>query len=73
MQTGALTLAAEAGNGGKSGSDTSGTAPTSEVTLGNGGAGGNAAAGIAITDGSLTATSISLTIKAGDAGNEWLY
>ena len=69
VQTGALTLAAEAGNGGKSGSDTSGTAPTSEVTLGNGGAGGNAAAGIAITDGSLTATSISLTIKAGDAGN----
>ena len=68
VQTGALTLAAEAGNGGKSGSDTSGTAPTSEVTLGNGGAGGNAAAGIAITDGSLTATSISLTIKAGDAG-----
>ena len=69
VQTGALTLAAEAGNGGKSGSDTSGTAPTSEVTLGNGGAGGNAAAGIVITDGSLTATSISLTIKAGDAGN----
>ena len=69
VQTGALTLAAEAGNGGKSGSDTSGTAPTSEVTLGNGGAGGNAAAGIAITDGSLTETSISLTIKAGDAGN----
>ena len=69
VQTGALTLAAEAGNGGKSGSDTSGTAPTSEVTVGNGGAGGNAAAGIAITDGSLTATSISLTIKAGDAGN----
>ena len=69
VQTGALTLAAEAGNGGKSGSDTSGTAPTSEVTLGNGGAGGNAVAGIAITDGSLTATSISLTIKAGDAGN----
>ena len=68
VQTGALTLAAEAGNGGKSGSDTSGTAPTSEVTVGNGGAGGNAAAGIAITDGSLTATSISLTIKAGDAG-----
>ena len=69
VQTGALTLAAEAGNGGKSGSDTSGTAPTSEVTVGNGGAGGNAAAGIAITDGSLTATSISLTIKAGDAGD----
>ena len=69
VQTGALTLAAEAGNGGTSGSDTSGTAPTSEVTVGNGGAGGNAAAGIAITDGSLTATSISLTIKAGDAGN----
>lgn len=69
VQTGDLTLAAEAGNGGESGSDTSGTAPTSEVTVGNGGAGGNAAAGIAITDGSLTATSISLTIKAGDAGN----
>ena len=60
---------AKGSNGGKSGSDTSGTAPTSEVTVGNGGAGGNAAAGIAITDGSLTATSISLTIKAGDAGN----
>ena len=69
VQTGALTLAAAAGDGGTSGSDTSGTAPTSEVTVGNGGAGGNAAAGIAITDGSLTATSISLTIKAGDAGN----
>lgn len=69
MQTGALTLAAAAGDGGTSGSDTSGTAPTSEVTVGNGGAGGNAAAGITITDGSLTATSISLTIKAGDAGN----
>ena len=69
VQTGALTLKAEAGNGGKSGSDTTNSAPTSDVTVGNGGAGGNAAAGIAITDGSLTATSISLTIKAGDAGN----
>ena len=69
VQTGALTLAAEAGNGGNGGSDTADRAPTSEVTVGNGGAGGNAAAGIAITDGSLTATSISLTIKAGDAGN----
>ena len=68
VQTGALTLKAEAGNGGKSGSDTADRAPTSEVTVGNGGAGGNAAAGIAITDGSLTATSISLTAKAGSAG-----
>ena len=69
VQTGALTLNAEAGNVGNGGSDTADRAPTSEVTVGNGGAGGNAAAGIAITDGSLTATSISLTIKAGDAGN----
>ena len=68
VQTGALTLKAEAGNGGKSGSDTTNSAPTSDVTVGNGGAGGNAAAGIAITDGSLTATSISLTAKAGRAG-----
>ena len=68
VQTGALTLEADAGNGGKSGNDTA-NASTSDVTVGNGGAGGNAAAGIAITDGSLTATSISLTIKAGDAGN----
>ena len=63
VQTGALTFNAEAGNGGNGGSDTADRAPTSEVTVGNGGAGGNAAAGIAITDGSLTATSISLTAK----------
>ena len=69
MQTGALTLKAEAGNGGNGGDDTADNPPTSEVTVGNVGAGGNAAAGIAITDGRLTATSISLTIKAGDAGN----
>ena len=69
VQTGALTLKAEAGNGGNGGDDTADRAPTSEVTVGNVGAGGNAAAGIAITDGRLTATSISLTIKAGDAGN----
>ena len=68
VQTGALTFNAEAGNGGNGGSDTADRAPTSEVTVGNGGAGGNAAAGIAITDGSLTATSISLTAKAGSAG-----
>ena len=69
VQTGALTLKAEAGNGGNGGDDTADNPPTSEVTVGNVGAGGNAAAGIAITDGRLTATSISLTIKAGDAGN----
>ena len=67
VQTGALTLEAEAGNGGNGGNETN-SASATNVTVGNGGAGGNAAAGIAITDGSLTATSISLTIKAGDAG-----
>lgn len=68
VQTGALTLKAEAGNGGNGGDDTADNPPTSEVTVGNGGAGGNAAAGIAITDGSLTATSISLTAKAAVPG-----
>lgn len=67
VQTGALTLNAEAGNGGNGGNETN-SASATNVTAGNGSAGGNAAAGIAITDGSLTATSISLTAKAGSAG-----
>ncbi|WP_293545720.1 autotransporter outer membrane beta-barrel domain-containing protein [Phascolarctobacterium sp.] len=71
VQTGDLVLTDSAGSGGTGGKAGDGqfNHPVNGAVLGGGGAGGNAAAGIAITDGSLKATSITLTATAGNAGS----